>query len=150
MQCSTVGSLQWRHNERDGVSNHQPYDCILNHLFKAHIKENIKAPRQWSFCGEFTGDRGTRKIFLFDDVIMLRWYHNFVKAFPVSIGWQMRAEVNSADITRCVGTVARDYSVMSSCFWRNLNSLDIETCKCVIIRKYVVCWSTFWKSSLKW
>ena len=23
-------SLQWRHNERDGVSNHQPRDCLLN------------------------------------------------------------------------------------------------------------------------
>ena len=20
-------TLQWRHNERDGVSNHQPHDC---------------------------------------------------------------------------------------------------------------------------
>ena len=27
--------LQWRHNERDGVSNHQPQDCLLNRLFKA-------------------------------------------------------------------------------------------------------------------
>ena len=28
-------SLQGRHNERDGVSNHQPHDCLLNRLFKA-------------------------------------------------------------------------------------------------------------------
>ena len=49
-QCpvSDLGNpLQWRHNERDSVSNHQPYDCLLNRLFKAHIKENIKAPRHW-------------------------------------------------------------------------------------------------------
>ena len=26
-------TLQWRHNERDGVSNHQPHDCLLNRLF---------------------------------------------------------------------------------------------------------------------
>ena len=38
-------SLQWRHNERDGVSNHQPRDCLLNRLFKAQIKESIKDPR---------------------------------------------------------------------------------------------------------
>ena len=25
-------SLQWRHNERDGGSNHQPHDCLLNRL----------------------------------------------------------------------------------------------------------------------
>ena len=25
-------SLQWRHNERDGVSNQQPHECLLNPL----------------------------------------------------------------------------------------------------------------------
>ena len=49
-------SLQWRHNERDGVSNHQLRDCLLNRLYKAQIKENIKAPRHWPLWGEFTGD----------------------------------------------------------------------------------------------
>ena len=43
------------HNERDGVSNHQHHDYLLNRLFKAQIKENIKAPRHWPLCGEFTG-----------------------------------------------------------------------------------------------
>ena len=50
-------TLQWRHNERDGVSNHQPHDCLLNLLFKAQIKENIQATRHWPLWGEFTGDR---------------------------------------------------------------------------------------------
>ena len=27
-QCETLIPLQWRHNGRDGVSNHQPHDCI--------------------------------------------------------------------------------------------------------------------------
>ena len=50
-------TLQWRHNERDGISNHQAYDCLLHRLFKAQIKENFKAPRHWPLSGEFTGDR---------------------------------------------------------------------------------------------
>ena len=50
-------TLQWRHNERDGVSNHQHHDCLLNGLFKAQIKENIKALRHWPVWGEFAGDR---------------------------------------------------------------------------------------------
>ena len=60
LQCSMRTpsiSLQWRHSERDGVSHHQPHDCLLNRLFKAQIIENIKAPRHWPLCGEFTGDR---------------------------------------------------------------------------------------------
>ena len=27
--------LQWRHNERDGVSNHQSLDCLHNRLFRS-------------------------------------------------------------------------------------------------------------------
>ena len=50
-------SLQWRHNERDGVSNHQPHHCLLNRLFTAQFKENIEAPRHWPLWREFTGDR---------------------------------------------------------------------------------------------
>ena len=46
--------LLWRHNGRDGISDHQPHDCLLNHWFRK-IKENIKAPRHWPLCGEFTG-----------------------------------------------------------------------------------------------
>ena len=34
-------TVQWRRNERDGVSDHQPHDCLLKRLFK----ENIKALR---------------------------------------------------------------------------------------------------------
>ena len=59
MICVAYTTLQWRHNERDGVLNHQPHDCLLNRLFKAQIKENIKALRHWPLCGEFTGDRWT-------------------------------------------------------------------------------------------
>ena len=35
-------SLQWRHNERDGVSNHQPHDCLLNLLFRQRSKKTSK------------------------------------------------------------------------------------------------------------
>ena len=45
-------SLQWRHNERDGVPDHQPHECL-------QVKENIKAPRHWPLCGTFTSDRWT-------------------------------------------------------------------------------------------
>ena len=31
--------LQWRHNEPDYVSNHQPHDCLLNRLFGRRSKE---------------------------------------------------------------------------------------------------------------
>ena len=34
--------LQWRHNGRERVSNHQPHDCLLNHLFSPRWKKTSK------------------------------------------------------------------------------------------------------------
>ena len=35
-------TLRWRHNEHDGVSNHQPHGCLLNRLFRRRSKKTPK------------------------------------------------------------------------------------------------------------
>ena len=35
-------TLRWRHNERDGVSNHRRFDCLLNRLFRRRSKKTSK------------------------------------------------------------------------------------------------------------
>ena len=35
-------ALQWRHNERGGVSNHKLHDCLLNRLFRHKWKKTSK------------------------------------------------------------------------------------------------------------
>ena len=37
-----IPSLRWRHNDRDGVSNHQPHNCLLNRLFRHRSKKTSK------------------------------------------------------------------------------------------------------------
>ena len=32
--------LQWRHNDHDSVSNHQPHGCLLNRLFRRRSKKH--------------------------------------------------------------------------------------------------------------
>ena len=44
--------LQWRHNERYGVSNHQRLHCLLNHLFGRRSKKTSKL----RFTGLYTGN----------------------------------------------------------------------------------------------
>ena len=39
LQCI---ALRWRHNGRDGVSNHQPHDCLLSNLFGRRSKKTSK------------------------------------------------------------------------------------------------------------
>ena len=34
--------LQWHHNGRDSVSNHQPHDCLFNRLFRRRSKTTPK------------------------------------------------------------------------------------------------------------
>ena len=45
MECfvCTMGipALLWRHNGRDGVSNHQPHDCLRNRLFRRRSKKTL-------------------------------------------------------------------------------------------------------------
>ena len=50
-------ALQWRHNERDGVSKSPAARLFTQPFIQAQIKENKEAPRHWPLCGEFTGDR---------------------------------------------------------------------------------------------
>ena len=84
-------SLHWRHNEPDGVSNHQPRDCLLNCLFKYRSKKTSKL-RVTGLCVENSPGPVnsphkrpvTRKMFSFDDVIML-WRHRIVMSLSKCI-----------------------------------------------------------------
>ena len=40
--CKSLHSLQWCHNEPDGVSNHQPHDCLRKPLFRRRSKKTSK------------------------------------------------------------------------------------------------------------
>ena len=72
-----IRPLLWRHNGHDGVSNHQPHDCLFNRWFRHRWKKTSKL-RVTGLCqGNSPGPvnsphKGsvTRKMLPFDDVIM--------------------------------------------------------------------------------
>ena len=37
-----ITSLRWRHNGHDGISNHRPHQCLLNHLVRRESKKTSK------------------------------------------------------------------------------------------------------------
>ena len=45
-------SSQWRHNGHEGVSNHQPHGCLLNHLFRPRSTKTSKL----HFTGLYEGN----------------------------------------------------------------------------------------------
>ena len=78
MGSSIASPLQWRHNGLAGVSHHQPYDCLLNRLFRRRSQKTSKL-RVIGLCeGKFTLHKRpvTRKMFPFDDVITTSHAHD--------------------------------------------------------------------------
>ena len=71
-----IVALQWRHNGRCDVSNHRRLDCLLNRLFRRKSKKTSKL-RVTGFCEGNSPVNSphkgpvTRKMFPFDDVIMI-------------------------------------------------------------------------------
>ena len=77
MVCPGAGTLRWRQNGRDSVSNHQPRHCLLSLLFGRRSKKTSKLRVTGLCVGNSPGPvnspyKGpvTRKMFPFDDVIM--------------------------------------------------------------------------------
>ena len=78
MERSAEVPLQWRHNDHDGVSNHQPHSCLRNRLFRRSSKKTSKLCVTGFCVGNSpkpvtSPHKGpvTRKMVPFDDVIML-------------------------------------------------------------------------------
>ena len=75
-------SLQWRHNERDGVSNHQPHDCLLNRLFWHRSKKTPKlrvtglCARNSPVTGEFPAQRASNA-----ENVSIWWRHHVMLSF---------------------------------------------------------------------
>ena len=61
-----ICTLQWCHTGRDGGSNDQPHDCLLNHLFR-HRSKTASKLRVTNLCdgnspviGEFPAQRASK------------------------------------------------------------------------------------------
>ena len=103
LPCIGQFSLQWRHIDHDGVSNHQPRGCLLNRLFTRRSKKTSKLRVTGLCAGNSPGPvnsphKGpvTRKMLPFDDVIMFTQTESIriVPAFgPPNVSFQMRARL---------------------------------------------------------
>ena len=104
-------ALWWRHNDHDSVSNHQPHECLLNRLFRRRSKKTSKLRVTGLCVGNSPGPvnsphKGpvTRKMFPFDDVIMVcvsnlshpflwLWKPQELRIIDFLCGWTWRAHV---------------------------------------------------------
>ena len=74
---SMANWFQWRHNKRDGVSNHRCFDWLLNRLFRHRSKKHqssaslafVRGIHRWPVDSPHNGP-ATLKMLPFDDVIV--------------------------------------------------------------------------------
>ena len=75
--CAVMFSLQWHHNERNGISNHQPHHCLLNHLFWCGSEKTSKL-HVTGLCegnSPVTGEFPTQMASYVENV-SIWWYHH--------------------------------------------------------------------------
>ena len=85
-QLETI-TLHWRHNDHDGVSNHQPHGCLLSRLFGCRSKKTSKS-RVTGLCagispgiGEFPAQMASNA-----ENVSIWWRHHEVVNTGVSFG----------------------------------------------------------------
>ena len=86
-------SLQWRRNEHDSVSNHQPHDCLLKRLFGRRSKKTSKLRVTGLYAGnspgtgEFPAQRASNA-----ENVSIWWRHHEMNLSSVWI-WMRPADV---------------------------------------------------------
>ena len=122
-----LGALQWRHNGRDGVPNHQPHDCLFNRLFKHRSKKTSKL-RVTGLCagnslvaGEFPAQMASNA-----ENVSIWWRHH---GFPNSF----YKVTNNTTLRHCVCycTIADKISEKKVRLWYRIYSLEeyVRRCK---------------------
>ena len=85
MTTEYIAPLQWRHNRRDGDSNHQPHDRFLNRLFKRRSKKTSKV-RGTGLCAgksQVTGEFRTQMASNVENVSI--WWRHHVAGLYTSV-----------------------------------------------------------------
>ena len=102
-------TLQWRHN---GISNHQPHDCLLNRLFRRRSTKTSKL-RVTGLCAgnsPVTGEFPAQMTSYAENVFFFIWWRHHVSqlAFtisssgPYSVQWQhLHVGWERTELVRC-------------------------------------------------
>ena len=132
-------SLHWRHDDHNGISNHQPHGCLLTRLFRRRSKKTSKLRVTGLCAGNSPGPvnsphKGpvTRKMFPFDDVIM--FFCNTFCCVYASI-------LNALAPGRC-------RSNFTNVFLKFILQIDILSTSCEIGLRWMLANSIDYKSTL--
>ena len=112
-------SLQWRHNGRDSVSNHQPHDCSLNRFLRRRSQETSKL-RVTGLCAGNSPGTGEFPAQMDSDAenVSIWWRHHMKK--------HVKTITNNADRSALIL-----YGTYCNCGYRTDKLISIITWKCM-------------------
>ena len=122
--CSFWHSLLWCRNERDGVSNHQPHNCLLNWLFRHRSKKTSKlcvtglCEGNSPMTGEFPAQRANNA-----ENVSIWWHHHVGRMACLDEQW------------------VKWFILI--CF-QNSNSLTQQAVNCIMPHDKMISWSWNW------
>ena len=103
-------SLQWRHNGNDSVSNHRPYDCLLNRLFRRRSKKTSKL-RVTGLCAGNSPETGEfpAQMASYAENASIWWRHHVMLCFEETL--------------RCIYTIGKIWNI-----WKAQREHSYLTC----------------------
>ena len=153
--CPLTFTLQWCHNEHDGISNHQPHDCLLNRLFRHRSKKTSKlhvtglCVRNSPVTGEFPAQRASNA----ENVIIWWRHHGEEKILKISsslcllivwlqlvIGYLQVPWLNSGN--RCKCGLTRDHFVYAPSQWEMTSQCNVTS---HLLLKYIHLCKLIWE-----
>ena len=127
---ATSIALRWRHNERDGVSEYQSHDCLLNRLFTRRSKKTSKL-RVTGLCegnstvtGEFPTQRANNK-----ENISIWWCHH-------ECSYMLSVVSNMATLVFALHCGNYHYTKILHCYTVSLHPVLTATCCEIEIRAH--------------
>ena len=146
MELIHISTLQWRHYERHGVSNHQRLDCLLRSLFRHRSKKTSKL-RVTGLCegnSSVTGEVPIARASNAENV-SIRWRH--LEKGPLgSTHWVARTRSShwywiSIDLGNELGDAKQQYIILErvqrhwfgTCYWSVNPEFEYDV---------IICWCT--------
>ena len=95
--------LKWRHNERDGASNHQPHDCLLNRLFRRRSKKTswLRVTGLYAGNSQVTGEFPAQRASNAENV-SIWWLHHALSEPEMASYWSVCTKALTTSIDHSV------------------------------------------------
>ena len=127
--------LQWCHNGCDGVSNHQPHDCLLTRLFRRRSEEtpNLRVTGLCEGNSPVTGEFPAQKASNAGNV-SIWWRHHE----PCAWFWCVFYNLPDAKMMVNESQVENDFrTIFQHCFYSLFSLRSHATCNCNNVNRLV-------------